>query len=219
MQGMLAHTMSQGPGRSSAVRSSTDRQIVGLKAGMLSTETTSHPARVRTFPKLFVPQKYIGKPFDELFEGLLREQGAVALALYRATHREDNDNVLPYVYTCPQRETTLNESDGVLVLMPPKQSGNVLTSSDDEDVEQKKTIRLSFSSEMMTPLSVQKAQPATTHHRKEKRQKKEKKSKKAKKAKKKRSSERSIEDVKIDVVEREEETKDPKNSSDEDFTF
>ena len=41
----------------------------------------------------------------------------------------------------------------------------------------------------------------------------------AKKAKKKRSSERSIEDVKIDVVEREEETKDPKNSSDEDFTF
>jgi voltage-gated potassium channel len=172
-----------------------------------------------TLMKLFVPQKYIGKPFDELFEGLLREQGAVALALYRATHREDNDNVLPYVYTCPQRETTLNESDGVLVLMPPKQSGNVLTSSDDEDVEQKKTIRLSFSSEMMTPPSVQKAQPATTHHRKEKRQKKEKKSKKAKKAKKKRSSERSIEDVKIDVVEREEETKDPKNSSDEDFTF
>ena len=86
-----------------------------------------------TLMKLFVPQKYIGKPFDELFEGLLREQGAVALALYRATHREDNDNVLPYVYTCPQRETTLNESDGVLVLMPPKQSGNVLTSSDDEE--------------------------------------------------------------------------------------
>jgi Trk K+ transport system NAD-binding subunit len=63
---------------------------------------------------LQIPENYIGRNFQSLFQYLNREKHILAIALYR-THCEVN-----YVVTNPQKNTILDESDLIYALGDPE---------------------------------------------------------------------------------------------------
>ncbi|KAG0616762.1 hypothetical protein M758_5G140500 [Ceratodon purpureus] len=61
-----------------------------------------------------IPKEYINKQYSDLFIGLLRDKGVLALGLYRG--RGTMGAPTPYVYTNPFKETTVSEADFVYVI-------------------------------------------------------------------------------------------------------
>ena len=51
---------------------------------------------------------------------MTRDYGIVPIALYRGVDVHENDNKLPYVYTCPSPDAPLMEGDSAFVLVKPK---------------------------------------------------------------------------------------------------
>lgn len=68
---------------------------------------------VRKLEQIAVPTKYVGKRFEEMFIGMVKE-GGVALGLYRAMGT--NGSVVAFVYTNPIPSTELLQDDLVYIL-------------------------------------------------------------------------------------------------------
>lgn len=69
---------------------------------------------IRKLDQIYVPKRYVGKMFIELFVGLLREEGTTALGLYR--DKGTNGSLISFVYTNPQPDTPLFHCDLVYIL-------------------------------------------------------------------------------------------------------
>ena len=70
--------------------------------------------------KIEVPVEFVGLPFRTFFRGMTSDYGIVPIALYRGVDVHENDNKLPYVYTCPSPDALLMEGDSAFVLVKPK---------------------------------------------------------------------------------------------------
>ncbi|MCO5581099.1 hypothetical protein L7F22_034975 [Adiantum nelumboides] len=68
----------------------------------------------RIMDQISVPDKYVCRPYSELFTGLLTHQKMLALGLYRASGTLGAPT--PYVYTNPQKDAIVNAVDLVFVL-------------------------------------------------------------------------------------------------------
>lgn len=68
----------------------------------------------RRLKQISVPQEYVNKQYGDLFIGLLRNQGILALGLYRA--RGTLGAPSAYVFTNPLKETIVFEADLVYVI-------------------------------------------------------------------------------------------------------
>ena len=54
------------------------------------------------------------------FHCMSHEYGIVPIALYRGVDLHDNDNKLPYVYTCPSPDAPIMDGDSAFVLVQPR---------------------------------------------------------------------------------------------------
>ena len=70
--------------------------------------------------KIEVPIEFIGQPYRLFFREMARDYGIIPIALYRGVDIHENDNKLPYVYTCPSPDAPLMEGDSAFVLVKPK---------------------------------------------------------------------------------------------------
>jgi len=70
--------------------------------------------------KIEVPKEFLGESYRSFFRGMTRDYGIVPIALYRGVDVHENDNKLPYVYTCPSPDAPLMEGDSAFVLVKPK---------------------------------------------------------------------------------------------------
>ena len=68
----------------------------------------------RLLEQMPVPKEYRNKQYSDLFIGLLRDKGVLALGLYRA--RGTLGAPTPYVFTNPMKETIVCEDDLVYVI-------------------------------------------------------------------------------------------------------
>ena len=68
----------------------------------------------RMLHQIAVPNAYVNKPYGDLFMGLLRDRGVLALGLYRA--KGTLGSLSAYVFTNPMRETVVHEADLVYVI-------------------------------------------------------------------------------------------------------
>lgn len=77
-------------------------------------EEHSSDRLVRELDQLPVPKSYVGRTFQELFIGMLRDHGALTMGLYRTTVA--NHEGLGFVYTNPIPTEVVEETDLVYVL-------------------------------------------------------------------------------------------------------
>jgi potassium large conductance calcium-activated channel subfamily M alpha protein 1 len=74
-----------------------------------SSETT-----LRQLDQVPVPKAYVGQTFEQLFLGMLRFEGCLALGLYRA--RGNKGSVSAFVSTNPEPTELLESTDLVYIL-------------------------------------------------------------------------------------------------------
>jgi hypothetical protein len=95
--------------------------ILGVIESLLGTSRHSS-SRLHRLP---VPREFIGETFRTVFRNLLANEGLLAVALYRHSAGFSEDNAmgvpgtaakLPYVYTAPRPDDTVNVNDHVYVL-------------------------------------------------------------------------------------------------------
>lgn len=68
----------------------------------------------RVLKQVPVPKEYINKEYSDMFIGLLRDKGILALGLYRA--RGTLGAPSAYVYTNPMKESIVGEADLIYVI-------------------------------------------------------------------------------------------------------
>lgn len=69
----------------------------------------------RGVEQLAVPPKFCGKPYGDLFLGLLKEYGILALGLFRCAGTLGSP--VSYVYTNPVQDAIVNDDDLIYVLL------------------------------------------------------------------------------------------------------
>ena len=74
---------------------------------------------VGTMMKIKVEPQYVGRKFSLLFQGLVEKYGCLPVALYRHMEDENNDNILPYIYSAPKWDTLIHNGDSCIVIFPP----------------------------------------------------------------------------------------------------
>lgn len=77
-------------------------------------EEHSYDRLVRELDQITVPKSFVDRTFQELFIGLLRDHGALAMGLYRTT--VPNIDGLGFVFTNPGPTEVVEASDLVYVL-------------------------------------------------------------------------------------------------------
>lgn len=68
----------------------------------------------RMLHQIAVPKEYINKQYGDLFIGLLRDTGILALGLYRAQGTLGSPTA--YVFTNPMKDTVVDEADLLYVI-------------------------------------------------------------------------------------------------------
>lgn len=68
----------------------------------------------RILEQIPVPKQYINKQYSNLFFGLLRDKGVLAMGLYRG--RGTLGAPTPYVFTNPMKESIVCEADLVYII-------------------------------------------------------------------------------------------------------
>jgi potassium large conductance calcium-activated channel subfamily M alpha protein 1 len=86
---------------------------------VLETDESTHEAHasdylVRQLDQIHVPKPYVDRPFEDLFIGMLREHGSLALGLYRTTGL--NHDGIGFVYTNPIPTDIVEATDLVYIL-------------------------------------------------------------------------------------------------------
>lgn len=94
-----------------------------IKRGHRSVDSIRISALARrdlgSIQKIEVPQEFYACTFREFFHRMSHEYGIVPIALYRGVDLHDNDNKLPYVYTCPSPDAPIMDGDSAFVLVQP----------------------------------------------------------------------------------------------------
>ena len=91
-----------------------------------NSNTISNNDRKQIYRMIHLPVKqFIGRPFADLFNHLVENEKVVPLGLFRngrfkgrlmETKGDSNIKILPYVYTCPVRDSIVRRYDSVIVL-------------------------------------------------------------------------------------------------------
>lgn len=79
-------------------------------------------SQVGAIMKLKVQSFYFGLQYAGLFKGLIENYGCLPIALYRCVDEDNNDNILPYIYTAPAWDTIIHKGDCCMVIFPPTSS-------------------------------------------------------------------------------------------------
>eukprot|EP00944_MAST-04C_sp_MAST-4C-sp1_P007140 g7140.t1 len=79
-------------------------------------------SQVGAIMKLKVQSFYFGLQYAGLFKGLIENYGCLPIGLYRCVDEDNNDNILPYIYTAPAWDTIIHKGDCCLVIFPPTSS-------------------------------------------------------------------------------------------------
>ena len=114
-----------GDGKSSSnkITESKSVPILSSDRGQVPHATSKKAAEKRdlgSIQKIEVPIEFVGHSYRTFFRGMARDYGIVPIALYRGVDLHENDNKLPYVYTCPSPNAPLMEGDSAFVLVKPK---------------------------------------------------------------------------------------------------
>ena len=79
-------------------------------------------SQVGAIMKLKVHRILFGLQYAGLFKGLIENYGCLPIGLYRCVDEDNNDNILPYIYTAPAWDTIIHKGDCCLVIFPPTSS-------------------------------------------------------------------------------------------------
>lgn len=90
------------------------------------SDVIGNNGRKQIYRMVHLPAKqFVGRPFADLFNYLVENEKVVPLGLFRngrfkgrlmETKRDSNVKILPYVYTCPARDSIVRRYDSVIVL-------------------------------------------------------------------------------------------------------
>ena len=74
--------------------------------------------KFQTMLQIDLPSSFVGSTFVSLFRAFI-SRNLYVIALYRCPNVEDSVFPLPYVYTCPNRDTVLKSEDRIFVFANP----------------------------------------------------------------------------------------------------